>query len=137
MTFSMCSSGDSCSFFAEFLPRVGAYQLAFAARDSCKLTVTARSVVWSGPRGGGREEILQWPPHLPDLAPRSYFHRQKPLPAESKPLELRFRCTGPTQPVWAKFEKLLDPPDLPPSLPPSCPVIVKCGFCRHILTKHN
>ena len=136
----MCSrAGERCSFFAEFLPRVGTYQIAFDTQDSCKLTVSARTVVCTELRDAESREIIRWPTHLPDLQPGSYLAPTKHSPRENKPLQLRFRCVGPTQPVLAKFEKLLDPPDLPPPLPaPSTTLIlVKCGFCGQILTKRN
>ncbi|CAI8008885.1 hypothetical protein GBAR_LOCUS6047, partial [Geodia barretti] len=131
----MCSRERDYSFFAEFLPRVGTYQIAFAARDSCKLTVSARAAVCAELRNAGSLEIIRWPPHLPDLDPGSYLDRRKPSPEERQPLQLRFRCVGLTQPVWAKFDKLLDPPDL--TSPPSTSIVVKCGFCGYVLTKQN
>ena len=141
LTSSMCSSSASKGenvFFAEFLPRVGVYQISFATRRNCRLTVCPRGVVYTELRHSGTEEgeeIFTWPPHLPDLDPGSFLDPHKLASGTSiPPLQLRFRCIRTCHTVRADFEKILDPPDLAPVLR-STAFAVKCGFCGNRLTR--
>ena len=137
LTLAMCSTSKSeYTFFAEFLPRVGVYQLSFSHADNCRLIISPRGVVKSGLRhseGVEEEEICKWPPHLPDLVPGSFLDPLKLAPAKSEPLQLRFRSSGPPP---AEFERILDPPDFAPSLR-STLFVVRCGFCGNALTRRN
>ena len=142
MTPAMCTSARERDyvFFVEFLPRIGAYQISFTARESFRLSVSARGVVWARlphSEAAGGEEICRWPPHLPDLDPGSFLDGRKQNCAETGHLQLRFKSLSPAPHVWPKFEKLLDPPDLPPDLPPSTSVVVQCGLCGNLLTQQN
>ena len=139
MTFdlTMCVPHGHC-FFAEYLPRISAYQVAFSAGEGRKLKFSGRRVFLTRDVEGTREEeICQFPGHLPELDPGSLLDCKKSSPAagpqQQQQQQLRFKSRDPNSPAGSKFQPNLDPPEIPSTTA----IAIKCGFCSCPITKHR
>lgn len=113
--------------FAEYLPRVSAFQVAISSQKSCKLSFTARRICKTA-LSQDEKEICNWPAELPGLDPGSCNNFNPPA---AGPLQLRFRSRG-GEVTGLNYENILDPPDL--SDAPTNNLIIRCGFCTCTFT---
>ena len=129
---AMCSkvAEGECCYFAEYLPRVSAFQIAFATRETCKLSFTPRRVFITENEAGSENEICHWPPQLPELNPGSCLNRNH---CTAGPLHLRFQCRGRNAAV-AGTKGILDPQDL---INAPADLLIRCGFCSQVITPLN
>ena len=127
----MCAGRDEWySYFAEYLPRVSAFQVAFGTREACKLSFSPRRAFVTRNAGDLEEEIFHWTPRLPELDPASCLNRNH---CAAGPLQLRFQSRG-RNVAGAGAENVPDPHDL--SDGPSN-IVIRCGFCSQIITPPN
>ena len=117
------------SYFAEHLPRVSAFQVAFATREACKLSFSSRRVFVTRNAGGLEEEICHWPPDIPALDPGSCLNRNH---CTAGPLQLRFQSRD--RNVAGASKNVPDPHNLSAG-PPN--IVICCGFCSQIITPPN
>lgn len=123
-------AGELYSYFVEYLPRISAFQVAFATREACKLSFSPRRVFVTRNAGGLEEEICHCPPDIPALDPGSCLNRNY---CTAGPLQLRFQSLG-RNIAGSEVKNFLDSHNL--SDGPSN-IVICCGFCSQIITPPN
>ena len=121
---------DSECYYVEFLPRIGAFQVAIANKGSCRLRFTARSVCRASLDGGGRseKEICSWLPPVPEVIPGSFLDL-KLSPRGS--LHVRFQSRG-RGGEGLRDVSMVDSPFS--RIAAAAALVMRCGFCNQTIS---